>query len=593
MVLRASLRASVLVFIACIALVYGAVLSWDELGTQLIPELHQGEFTAELRLPVGTSLEETARTVASVESQLRALPDVVQLAARIGRDEQDVDASDEGEHFAAVTISLGRGESPEVVEERAMEATRRVLSGIPGATFEVVRPVLLSVAAPVVVEIRGWNLEGLQQTAAAVEEMLKEIDGVEDVRSSTGRGYPEVRVVFDRERLASFGIDVRDAADAIRRKVQGEVATRVRQDARRVDVEVALRDSDVSAVTDLRSLIIGQGGRQSGADPVAAAAGTMSDTRASVSGTSISAGQRQMTTSLAATGAAQSAIRLDAVATLSIAEGPAQIRHIDSNRAATVEAGTSLLDLGGVSSRVEQELRQLPLRPGQSVTLGGQANELGAAQRNMIMAFLLAVFLVYVVMASTFESLVGPMVILMTLPLAGVGVVGALRVTSTPVSAVTFIGVIVLAGIVVNNAIILVDAIIERRREGMGLDAAIQDACEIRLRPVLITTTTTVLGLLPMVFEQGEGAEIRQPLALVVTAGLTTSTVLTLLVIPVMYRVFGELGGAPRRHDADPLAGPTSSEGRDDETATSLPERTERAVPPESQRDDNGAAVEA
>jgi HAE1 family hydrophobic/amphiphilic exporter-1 len=542
--LRVSLKASPLVIIASGLLTWWAWVTYPSLGTQLIPELHQGEFTAIVRFPIGTRLEETSDAVASLETEVAGVAHVRQVASFIGRDEENVDTSDQGEHYAEVTVSLESEGDPAEREEAAMAAVRDILARVPGASFEVVRPVLFSLSAPVTVEIRGWNLEGLQQSSDAVSDLLESVDGVEDVRNTMGRGYPEVRVVFDRERLSSFGIEVRDAAETIRRKVQGEVATRIRQDARRVDVEVALRESDVSAVEDLRALVIGQGRRSTTADPVAAAAGTMQNTQASLSGNSIGARNAQTETSLSATSAGQG-VRLDAVATLVVAEGPAEIRHIDGARAATVEAGTSLLDLGGVSERIQTGLSGLALRPGQSVSLSGQADELAGAQRNLLFALALAIFLVYVVMASTFESLIGPMVILLTVPLAAVGVVGVMKWTGTPVSAVAFIGVIVLAGIVVNNAIVLVDTIIERRRRGLERDAAIIEACTIRLRPVLITTTTTVLGLLPMVLETGEGAEIRQPLALVVTAGLGASTLLTLIVIPVVYRMVGEIAGAP------------------------------------------------
>jgi HAE1 family hydrophobic/amphiphilic exporter-1 len=314
-------------------------------------------------------------------------------------------------------------------------------------------------------------------------------------------------------------------AEAVRRKVQGQAVTTVREDARTIDVEVALRVLDVSTVEQLRSLQVGQ---------VTAPVNTADATLAALSGANAtpSSGQTGIVT-------------LGAVADITIAEGPSEIRHLDGQRAAVIQAGSSLLDLGAVTESLLLIIDDVQTENGQSIMLAGQADEMESARNNLLFALALAIFLVYVVMASTFESLVGPLVILTTIPLALIGVVGILSATQTPVSVVAVIGVIILAGIVVNNAIVLVDSILQYRRDGLEIEHAIVEACTIRLRPVLITTLTTVLGLLPMAFESGEGGEIRQPLALVIMAGLTSSTLLTLFVIPVVYRYVGEIAGPP------------------------------------------------
>jgi len=225
------------------------------------------------------------------------------------------------------------------------------------------------------------------------------------------------------------------------------------------------------------------------------------------------------------------------VADLEIREGPAEIRHLDGQRAAVVEASSRDVDLVTVTRRIEQRLESVPLPRGFSATVAGQNEELEVARRSMMLALLLAIFLVYVVMASQFESVLAPFVIIFTIPLATVGVALALYATDTPMSVVVFIGLIMLAGIVVNNAIVLVDYITQLQRRGRPRRDAIVEACTVRLRPVLITTLTTVLGLVPMAIGLGEGAEVRTPMAITVIAGLSSSTLLTLVVIPVVYDV--------------------------------------------------------
>ncbi len=229
-------------------------------------------------------------------------------------------------------------------------------------------------------------------------------------------------------------------------------------------------------------------------------------------------------------------IPLDAVATLTEGVGPSEIRRIDQQRAAVISANVSGFDLGTTGTGLARELSRLSLPEGVHVEVAGQSREMERSLGSLTFALGLAVFLVYVIMASTFEHLLHPLVILFSLPLAVVGVVVGLIGTGTPLSVVVFIGLIVLAGVVVNNAIVLVDTI-NRQRDKLSPLAAIERAGRLRLRPILITTVTTVLGLLPLAMGFGEGAEIQQPLALTLIAGLTSATLLTLLVIPVAYRL--------------------------------------------------------
>jgi HAE1 family hydrophobic/amphiphilic exporter-1 len=237
---------------------------------------------------------------------------------------------------------------------------------------------------------------------------------------------------------------------------------------------------------------------------------------------------------------------LRAVAEVRTVQGPAEIRRIGNSRGVLITAEGTGLDLGGLTERIDGALATMPIHDDVTVELGGQKREMEEAQESMRFALFLAVFLVYVVMASQFESLVQPFVILLTVPLAGVGVVFALDLLGIPLSVVVFIGLIMLAGIVVNNAIVLVDRINQKRAQGLSVHDAVIEAGRARMRPILMTTATTALGLLPMTgwlegvpligeLGSGEGAELRAPMAIAVITGLVASTILTLVVIPTVY----------------------------------------------------------
>jgi HAE1 family hydrophobic/amphiphilic exporter-1 len=232
-----------------------------------------------------------------------------------------------------------------------------------------------------------------------------------------------------------------------------------------------------------------------------------------------------------------SSIRLLAVADVRTARGPAEIHRLQQQRAALITANLEGRSLGDAVAAVERELAQVIQGRGLAAEIGGQNREMQVSFESLQFAIALAIFLVYLVMASTFESLIHPFIVLFTIPLALIGVVGALLATGTNITVIVLIGAILLVGIVVNNAIVLIDAINRFRREGMSKLEAVVYAGHVRLRPILMTTLTTILGLIPTAIGWGDGGELRAPLAITVMAGLSTSTFLTLVIIPAVYMV--------------------------------------------------------
>jgi HAE1 family hydrophobic/amphiphilic exporter-1 len=230
-------------------------------------------------------------------------------------------------------------------------------------------------------------------------------------------------------------------------------------------------------------------------------------------------------------------IPLATVADVKLERGPSEIRRVDQERVALVTANLKDRDLGSVSEDIQLIIDGLQLPPDFRVRIGGQQREMNTSFDSMKLAIALAIFLVYLVMASQFESLLQPFIIMFTIPLALTGVIITLLVTQTPISVVVLIGLIMLAGIVVNNAIVFIDYINQLRKQGMEKREATKQAGQVRLRPILMTTLTTVLGLLPMALGLGEGAELRTPMALTVIGGLLIGTLLTLVVIPTVYDI--------------------------------------------------------
>jgi HAE1 family hydrophobic/amphiphilic exporter-1 len=489
---------------AVVMLIALALLAWTlttagGLGSELLPEVHQGEIVAHLALPVGTPVETTALVSRAAEQVLLEHEDVAWVALQAGVPRDEINQPEEGEHTARISIGLHPAEDMRAAEERVMADLRVRLGAQPELRdVRFARPTLFTVRSPIVVEIRGDDLAALATAARQVESRLAGLPGLRDVRSSVQPGSPEVMLSFDRDLLSRYGLDTRTLATYVSNMVQGTVPTQFTDAEHKLDILVQADKSGLTSLQDLMRMPV---------DPGGAAAGP-----------------------------------LEALSRRQVREGPREIRRIWGQRAAVVSASLEGFDIGSATDRIDTEIAAVESQGNLTIVMGGQSREMEGALGQMTQALLLAVFLVYVVMASIFESLIQPLIILTTVPLALVGSVAALALLGIPLSVVAFIGAIILAGIVVNNAIVLIDAINRRRRlDGLPMDEAVRTACAQRLRPILMTTITTVLGLLPLTgwlpWTAGEGTELRAPMAVTVVAGLSVATLLTLIVIPTFYVV--------------------------------------------------------
>ncbi|MDH5833645.1 efflux RND transporter permease subunit [Luteimonas kalidii] len=497
------------------------------LGVDLIPQLAQDRFEMTAKLPPGTPLSQTDALIRDVqrrhgeEEGVRLLYGVSGTGTRL-----DASPTESGENIGKLSVVMDDTSREQALTERL----RGTMAAYPAAQVDFARPELFALSPPLEIEIEGSDLEAIRVAGMRLADLLRGNPHYADVTSTVEQGFPEIQVVFDQDRAAALGLTTRQIADAVVNKVRGNVATRYSFRDRKIDVLVRVQESERSSVDDIRRLIV----NPTGSNPV----------------------------------------ELASVAEVVSTTGPSEIHRADQRRVAIVSANLRDIDLGAAVAEVQQMVADNPIGTDVSMRIGGQGEELGDSIRSLLFAFGLAVFLVYLVMASQFESLLHPFVILFTIPLAMVGAVGALVLTHSPISVVVFIGLILLVGLVVKNAIILVDKVNQLREAGVAKREALVDGARSRLRPIMMTTLTAVFGFMPLALAFGEGAEVRSPMAITVIGGLLVSTLLTLLVIPVVYDLldrkpdeyYAERGRRARRtaaqvaevlaHEQDALDGP-------------------------------------
>jgi len=468
-----------------------SVVLLQRTGTELVPQLEQGRFNVMLEAAPGTPLEETDR----IEGELQHLAtddaavDYVYGVAGSGN-RIDANPTESGENIARMLVAMKPDASMQD-QDRVIGKLRNRASSVAGLDANFSSPELLSFDKPLEIEIQGYDLDSLRIASDEIMKRLRQTDRFADLESSIERGHPEIQIYFDQERAAALGLTVKQISDQVVGKIRGTVATRFSWRDRKIDVLVRLSEGERQSIAAVRDLIVNP--------------------------------------------ESEYPVPLSSVAEVRVAEGPAEIRRGNQERLALVEANLAYGDLGSAVSEVQALLADMRLPYGLKMYIKGQSEEMSASFRSLMFALGLAVVLVYLVMASQFESLLHPFVILFSIPLAAVGVALALWLTGTSLSVIVFIGLIMLAGIVVNNAIVLLDLINQLRERGMDRMSAIREGARLRLRPIMMTTLTTVLGLAPMALGIGQGAEMRTPMAITVIGGLLTSTLLTLLVVPVMY----------------------------------------------------------
>jgi hydrophobic/amphiphilic exporter-1 (mainly G- bacteria), HAE1 family len=472
--------------------VHAAYVALD-LGRELIPPLKQGEFGIRMEAPPGTRLEQTVEQASPIEAAALGVPEIETVTMAVGSDSTASD-NERGENTAQFTVRLRNPKENAARQDEIIATLRERVQGLTTNPVAFTLPTLFSFKTAVELQVRGDNLAELRRIGLAARDAIADIPGLKDPELSMKRGYPEVILRMDPVLLADRGLTADQVAQRLRTEVQGDVSTRFSRGGEKVDIRVLTDRTRLNSLDDLRALSITEGDRP---------------------------------------------IPLDSVAEISVEDGPSEIRRIDQRQVAVITANVEGRDLGAVAADIEARVRNIPRPRDYQFVLGGQNRELAASYKSLQFALMLAIFLVYVVMACQFESLHHPALVMFSVPLALIGVAYGLLLTGIPVSIMVFIGGIVLAGIVVNDAIILVDYINQLRARGIPKREAVIQAGRVRMRPILMTTLTTILGLVPMAFQGAEGAEIRRPMAITIIAGEISSTLLILFIIPMIYDLLG------------------------------------------------------
>jgi HAE1 family hydrophobic/amphiphilic exporter-1 len=486
-----------------VALFVAAILILPTVGFELMPQTDEGEVRVDAELPVGTRIERTEAVLIRLEELIRAgVPEARTLITSAGG---GGGWGGGNTHRGQIQVLLtSRTERTRTNDEIAQDLRRR-LSGLPGVITRA-RPAggngMMNrmfggnVNSRLALEIRGYDLEDGRQLSLRAKALMETTPGIADVRVAREEGRPELAVHVDRPKAALLGLTVTEVANTIRTNIGGTQAAFYRERGNEYPIIVRLRVEDRERVADVNDVLIGTTSGQ------VLPAKNLMDVRSQ--------------------------------------SGPVQLQRKNQERITQVEAENEVT-LSDAVAAVQNRLPELGVPPDFSVGFGAEVEEQAKTFNQLQLMLILAIVLVYAVMASQYESLRDPFIIMFSIPLAAIGVVLSLKLTGTAFSLQAYIGVIMLAGIVVSNAILLVDYTnVLRREHGMAMREAVELAGRTRLRPIVMTTLTTILGLVPMSLALGEGSELQAPLARVVIGGLATSTLITLVFVPTLYTIFEE-----------------------------------------------------
>ncbi|WP_077214930.1 efflux RND transporter permease subunit [Bacillus dakarensis] len=475
-----------IVFLSMVA----AVLMATQIGATFVPDSDQGQLNINVETPSGSSIEETEATVAAIEKKMEPFKDSIQMNfVSVGSSGMGMSS---GSNTASFMIQMVPKAEREITTAELAKELATAVEDIPGAEITVSEASAgLGTGSPIQVSINGQDQKVLEELSQQVVWLLEDVDGLQNIETSASDTQPEIHVEVNRQVASQYGLTYQQIMSEVQLAFNGQTATRFREAGDEIDIKVILPEEQRTSISDLETMLL--------------------------------------TTPSGAT------VPLSSVADLVQVQGPSVISRDNQQRQVNVTSDIEGSDIRGASLAVSEALSTMNFPDGYTYSFGGQSEDMMEAFADLAIALVFSIFLVYTVMAVQFESFLYPFVIMFSLPTAMVGISFGLFVTGVPLSVPAFIGIIMLAGIVVNNAIVLVDYINILRARGMERTEAILKAGPSRLQPILMTTLTTVLGMVPLGLALGEGAEAQQPLAVVIIFGLSISMFFTLLFVPVMY----------------------------------------------------------
>ncbi len=470
-------------------------------GAEFFPSSDAGQLSIAIKLPEGSALEKTQLYVERVEASILEVADgnIKSIMSSTGYgDQMSTMSGATSTNNAKINIELKSMEQRELSDKAIADLIRNSVKSISGAEIQVkAEGGMMGGGAMIDIKVKGDNIEKLRLISDDLSEKIKQVEGAKEIETSMEDGLPEIQLIIDRERAAQYGLTSSGINNMVKSRIDGILASRIKLNEEEINIIIK---SELDSDRQFESL--------------------------------------QDTALMSPLGVS---VPLSQVANIVVEQGPSTIQRIDQQRYASITGDVFGRELSVVNKDIVQVLESYEMPVGYSYEIGGQAEEMQKSFVSLFLALALSVVLVYMIIASQFESLVQPFVIMFSVPLAMSGGLMGLAITGTPLSVPAMIGMIMLAGIVVNNAIVLVDSVNLRRERGDSRLDAIMTAGPIRLRPILMTTLTTVLGLLPMAMAIGEGSESMAPMARFVVGGLIVSTLLTLVFIPVLYTIADDL----------------------------------------------------
>ena len=495
------------------ALFLAALLAASVMDKELMPAIDQGQFTIKLELPPGSNLNATDTVAALIEKKLLSDPSVKDVTVEIGSDKEKKAAEAlnvMGPHQARMMVALKPrrpwwalvdlwGHYRHTASRRLIQDLKKYLAGkdLRGAELEYVLQesvfqAAMGSSAPMVVDIKGYDLDYMRSLAEQIRSGLTAIKGLYGVRDSLTLPSPETKIFIDKDKAAVMGLSTSDIASSAQAAVDGRLSSKFKRESREIDIRVRLRSGDREDPAALRKLIVN-----------------------SPAGIQVVLGD---------------------VAQVKPGRGPSQILRDDQERVVHIWANIYRRSPSSVNNQIQRQvLSRLKVKPDYSVKLAGQAVEMNESFRSLLFALILSLVLVYMVMASQFESLSQPFLIMYTIPLGLIGAIAGLILTFSRLNVMVFMGAIVLGGVVTSHSIVLIDCINSLRRSGKSLREAAVEGGVIRLRPILMTAVTTVIGLAPLAVGSSDGALLQRPMAITIMAGLSLATFFTLVVLPILY----------------------------------------------------------
>lgn len=488
---KLTLGISALIFIISIA-------SLVFVGFEYFPASDEGRLSVSVKLPLGSRLDNVNEIVEIVEEKVAALPEVDVIFTTVGAS-SNLMGNSTSSNAGTVSVNLVSLSERKRSTAEVVEVVRQIVKDIPGADISVSAVSTMSISGtnPISISISGEDFAVLEEISNDFKAMVESVEGTREVKTSIGDAVPEVEVLVNKDVAAMYGLTAAQVATAVRGSASGTTATRYRYEGNELDVVIRAQGGITKSLANLEQLSI--------------------PTPTGVN------------------------IPLSQVASVNIVRGPVQINRDSQERAVTVSGQIVDRDISSITRDIEKQLVSYEMPYGYNYKIGGEDEQLNEAFSQLMLALVLAIILIYMVMAAQFESLIYPFIIMFTIPLAFGGGALSLFLTGRAFGVTAFIGIIMLSGIVVNNGIVLIDYINILRSSGKTRDEAIIAAGPVRLRPILMTTLTTALGLIPLAIGIGEGSEMQAPMATVVIGGLMLSTVLTLVFVPVLYTVFDDL----------------------------------------------------